>query len=164
QTGARGRGGDVSLTAGTAEVSGASAISSLGFFVAPPGDITVQVGSLHLLDNAVIQGGTFAELNGQSGRVTVRANDSILIARGAGISSQALSNDVGPVTVSAKSLTVDGGFIDTGTIGLGRAGNISIETGTLTLTNGSQITSSSGSHRGTRGGASFTRTTSARIA
>jgi filamentous hemagglutinin family protein len=157
-------GGNVTVSAtGTAVISGVfGGIFSSGF-AAPPGDITLQVGSLHLLDKAQIQGGSTADPNSRSGRVTVAANDSILIAGGAGISSQALNSDVGPVAVSAKSLTIDGGFISTGTFGAGRAGNISIDAGALTLTNGGQITSGSAEGSGPGGNVTIKATQSVTI-
>ena len=157
-------GGNVTVNAsGTAEISGEfSGIFSVGFS-APPGDITVHVGSLHLTDRAVIQGGSPADPTSRAGRVAVEAQDSILIAGSAGISSQALNNDVGPVAVSAKSLTLDGGFINTGTFGAGRAGTITIDTGTLTLTNGGQIASSSAENSGPGGNVTITATGSVAI-
>ncbi len=149
------QGGSVTVTAtGNAEMSGEnSGIFSIAFG-APAGDITVQAGTLRLTDRALIQGGIFipGSTPGQGGNVTVGAQNSILITDGAGISSQAATLPVGRVAVSAPSLTLDGGFINAGTLDVGRAGDIMIEVGTLTLTKGGQIVSSSVSNASGDGG------------
>jgi hypothetical protein len=127
---------------GEAQISGTSGgIFSIAFG-APPGDIALRVGTLRLIDGALIQGGSFAG-DSEGAKVTVEAADSIVIAERAGISSQALNLDVGRVAVSARNLTIDRGFINTGTLGVGRAGDISVDVGTLTMTRGGQIASSS---------------------
>jgi filamentous hemagglutinin family protein len=134
---------------GTSIVSSASQASPEDFTV--PAPILVDTGTLTLTDGALIQAGNFAD-NSQGGSVTVRASDSILISNGAGISSQSFNSDVGAVEVSARNLTIDHGFINTGTLGAGNAGDISIDVGTLSLTNGGQIASSSGANAGGNGG------------
>ncbi len=147
--GVPGQGGSVTVAvAGEATIAGpGSGIFSIASQADPldiltPGNVMVDVGTLRLTDGSLIQGGSFAE-DSQGGNVTVRASDSILIAEGAGISSQARNLAVGRVEVSAQSLTIDRGFINTGTLGVGQAGAIVIDVGTLTLTRGGQIASSS---------------------
>ena len=137
------RGADVTVTtAGEAIIGGGGG----GIFSiadgANPGDITVDVGSLRLTDEAFIQGGSFATQS-QGGNVVVRASDSIVISELAGISSQAFNLPVGQVTVSAPRLMIDRGLINTGTLGTGDAGPIVIDVGHLSLTRGGQIASSS---------------------
>ena len=134
---------------GTGIISSASQAAPEDLIV--PASILLEAGTLQLTDGALIQAGTFAD-NGQGGNVTVRALDSILIAAGAGISSQSFNADVGAVEVSAKNLTIDRGFINTGTLGAGNAGDISIDVGTLALNNGGQIASSSGANAAGSGG------------
>jgi filamentous hemagglutinin family protein len=107
----------------------------------PPGDIAVHAGTLTLTGGSVIQGGVFAGTLGAN--VSVTATGPIVISNGSGISSEAFSESVGRVSISAPQITMDNGYINTGTLQSGRAGDISIETGTLTLTNGAQIASSS---------------------
>ena len=135
--------------AGTAIVSSASQAAPEDLTV--PATIFLQSGSLQLSDGALIQAGTFAD-NGQGGNVKVQALDSINISSGAGISSQSFNADVGSVEISTKSLNIDRGFINTGTLGVGNAGSISIDVGTLTLTGGGQIASSSGANAAGNGG------------
>ncbi len=147
--GVPGTAGDVTVTvAGQADIAGPGtgifsfASQSDPADITTPGNIVVDVSTLRLTDGALIQGGSFAT-DSQGGNVTVRASDSILINGGAGISSQAFNLPVGEVAVSAQQLTIDSGFINTGTLGDGRAGNISVDVGTLTLSGGGQIASSS---------------------
>jgi filamentous hemagglutinin family protein len=139
-----GRGGTVTVNvAADAEIAGFNtSIGTTASGGASAGNIVIDVGSLRLTDLAAIQGGLFS--GDAAGNVTVTADGSILIGEGAGIASQAFAADVGSITVSAQSLTIDGGFISTGTLGQGRAGDISIDvTRGLTLVNGGQIASSS---------------------
>ncbi|HEY7554473.1 MAG TPA: filamentous hemagglutinin N-terminal domain-containing protein, partial [Candidatus Binatia bacterium] len=142
QTFGDGQGGNVSLTTdGAAEISGSS-ISSASFGTGLPGDISVNVGALTLTDASTIQAGLFSGTEGAN--VTVTARDSIVISNGSGISSQSFLSNVGQVAISAPtaSLTIDNGFISTGTLETGNAGDISIDVQSLTLTGGGQIASS----------------------
>ena len=142
----QGQGGDVSVTAtGSATISGAgTAISSGGnvgaFAVAPAGNIAVNAGTLTVADFGVIQNGTGLDV---AGNITVTATDSIVLRNGGAILSQAFTNSVGNVTISAPSLTLDSGLVQTSTIQEGNAGNITADVGTLTLTRGGQIVASS---------------------
>src|SRR2546425_10416722 len=105
------------------------------------GDISLETDILTLKDGARIQNG-FA-LSPRPGKISVTASDSILISNGGGILSQAFSEPVGPITVSALTLTIDNGFISTSTIQGGGAGDIVANVGMLRLTGGGQITNSS---------------------
>jgi filamentous hemagglutinin family protein len=140
------KGGNVRISAtGAAVVSGAGTGIANGGSLASPnarvGDISVNVGRLTLTDGATITNGSVI---GRTGNVTIEATDSIVIANGGGISSQAFGSNVGAVTISApQNLAIDNGFISTSTSGSGNAGPISINVGTLTLTHGGQIASSS---------------------
>lgn len=147
-TGSIAQGGNVTVTAtDSAVISGVGSDGSPGgifsssFGDGRPGDITVEAGTFTLKEGALIQGGTI--FNPQGGTVTVTARDSIVIAKGSGISTQASSQDVGQVAISAPSLVVDNGFISTSTLGTGRAGDILADVGMLTLKRGGQITSNS---------------------
>ena len=142
QTFGDGQSGNVSLTVdGAAEIAGSS-ISSASFGTGLPGDISVNVGALTLTDASTIQAGLFSGTEGAN--VTVTARDSIVISNGSGISSQSFLSNVGQVVISAPtaSLTIDNGFISTGTLETGNAGDISVNVQSLTLTGGGQIASS----------------------
>jgi filamentous hemagglutinin family protein len=108
---------------------------------APVGPIALTTGRLTLSDGARIQSGSILAARG--GEITVRARDDVLIANRAGILSQTFDQPVEQVSVSARSLTLDDGFITTSTLGPGRAGAIAVDVGTLALQSGGQIVSSS---------------------
>ena len=108
------------------------------------GDIEIKVGRLTLTGGAIIDSSTIR--TGQGGTVTVTATDSITISgRGEDFRSGFLNlaggqGDSGHVTISAPALSImDGGIIRTTTLGAGRAGDIEIQVGRLTLTGGGQI-------------------------
>jgi filamentous hemagglutinin family protein len=162
RTSSNGAGGNVAVTAtDTALISGAGAgifsgASSGALSNTSVGDISLNAGKLTLTDGAQIQNGSVI---GRTGDLTIATTDSIAISNGAGISSQAFGEDVGQATISAASLLIDNGFISTSTIGGGRAGDISVDVGTLTLANGGQIASSSAlSAAGAGGSLSVTAT------
>ena len=146
-------GGNVAVTVtGPALISGAgSGTSPTGIFTtssgttlvgdpAPAGSITLDVGSLDLRSQAVIQSG---DVTLQGGGITVTAHGPVSITDRAGISSQTFLQDVGSVTLSAPSVVIDGGFINSSTLEAGRAGSIVLNVGSLLLTGGGQIASSS---------------------
>jgi filamentous hemagglutinin family protein len=147
------RGGNVAVTVtGPALISGAgNETSPTGIFTtslgttpagvpAPAGSITLDVGSLDLRSQAVIQSG---DVTLQGGGITVTAHGPVSITDRAGISSQTFLQDVGSVTLSAPTVVIDGGFINSSTLEAGRAGSIVLDVGTLQLTGGGQIASSS---------------------
>jgi filamentous hemagglutinin family protein len=135
-------GGRVMVTAtDSAEISGSgSGIFSGSSGSGSIGEITVDAGRLTLM-GGVIQSGSSLDPGG--GNVTVTGRDSIVITEGGGISSQAQLQDVGAVAITTPSLLIDNGFVSTSTIGVGRAGDISVNAQTLALANGGQIASSS---------------------
>jgi large exoprotein involved in heme utilization and adhesion len=143
-TAAGGPGGNVRVQAtDSATFSGASSgILMSGFGTAHVGDIFVNAGTLTLTGGAQIQSGSVFNRS-QGGGITLAASRQIVISDGGGLSSQSFNLDAGRVVVAAPSLTMDRGFINTSTLGKGRAGDISLNVGTLTLTDGAQIASSS---------------------
>lgn len=146
-----GRAGNLTVTAtGSALIADAGSVSSGSFSEGSLSDVTAHFGSLTLTRGAVIQAGVFAGTTG--GNLTVTATDSMVISDQAGISSQAFTQDVGSITVSTPRLLIDNGFISTSTLEVGRAGRLSLSVGSLTLTNGGQIASSSIGQGGGAGG------------
>ena len=154
-----GSGADVRvISTGSAVLEGLfTGISTVSFFADPavptlglPGNISASFGSLTLTGNATIQSGVFA--GSQGGSVSLVATGPVVIANGAGIASQAFFNDVGNITISAPQIIINNGFISTSTLQSGRAGDISITAGTLTLENGGQIASASIASATGRGG------------
>ena len=118
------------------------------------GNLTVEVGQLVLREGAQIDSSSSG--SGQGGTVSVTATDAIAItgqdsAGGrSALSSSALGRDsnagnAGDLTISAPTLTLDGGRIVSNTVGEGDAGNIDVQVGTLTLTGGGQLFNGTGS-------------------
>ena len=109
-----------------------------------PGDITVNAGILTITNGAAITAGS-AQITGQAGQVAVTA-DSIVISAGGQIFSQSFAQDAGQVTIKATNqLTLDNGSIVTkasSPIG-GRAGDVVLNVGSASLTNGAAINSGS---------------------
>jgi len=143
--------------AGTGIVSGGSDVST---GAAPAGDIAVTSGRLTVTHDAVIRNGTFLT---RAGNISVAATDSIQITDGGGILSLAFVEDVGSLTVSAPTLSIDRGFILASTTGTGRAGDIAINIRDLSLTNGGQIVTSSAEATGPGGTLSLNATGSVSI-
>jgi len=104
------------------------------------GDLVVHSGTLVLERQGQLSAGSFAGTRG--GSLEVEGRESITISGGAGMSSQAFDQPVGPIKITTPSLIVDNGFISTATAGIGDAGAIALNVGTLTLINGGQIASS----------------------
>jgi filamentous hemagglutinin family protein len=115
------------------------------------GEITARFGSLTLTGGALIRTGSFAAGN-TGGAISLIADHEIMISGGAGISSQAYTQPVGSVFISADTLQVDNGFISSSTVDAGTGGSIGLVVGTLTVSNGGQIASSSISPATGRGG------------
>src|SRR5439155_1290896 len=149
QTGTNGGvGGNVTVNA---PISVALSGKSSGIFsdsgAARPGDISLDVGKLTLTGGAQIRSGSTAT---RGGNVTITASESVAISDTSGISSQSPVQDGGQVAISGRlgtsrrpAMIMDNGFVNTSTLGAGRAGDISLNVGTLALTGGAQIVSSS---------------------
>ncbi len=147
------QGGNILVTAGSALISGSgSGIfsgGSGGSAGAPAGNIALNVNQLTLTADGAIQNGTILD---RAGNITVSATDSIAISNGGKIISQAFADNVGDLTISAGSLLMDFGLIQASTIQAGNAGNISVNVGTLGLSNGAQVVTNSAASATGRGG------------
>jgi filamentous hemagglutinin family protein len=111
-----------------------------------PGDITVNAGTLTVTNGAAIAAGSSFS-SGPGGNVMVSA-DSVVISAAGQIFSRSFAEQSGQVTITANNaLTLDNGSIDTSTSSEtgGRAGDVVVRGGTVSLTNGANITSQSGS-------------------
>jgi large exoprotein involved in heme utilization and adhesion len=121
-------------------LSGGTLLSGVG--IGRVGDISLlDVGKLMVTDGAQIQSGSPFDFS-QGGSVTVKARE-IIISNAGGFSSQSFAKDAGRLDLSAPILTMDNGFVNTSTLGTGRAGEIKVGVGTLSLSGGAQIASSS---------------------
>ena len=107
------------------------------------GEVTINAGTLTITDGAVISAGSPSSL-GPAGKVTLTA-DSILLAKDGQIFSRSFARNSGPVTITAKELTLDKGSIVTSTSSEdgGRGGDVMIQGGKVILMNGARISSES---------------------
>ena len=111
-----------------------------------PGEIIVNAGTLTITNGAAIAAGSPTS-TGPGGTVTVKA-DSIVISAEGQIFSRSFAQGSGEVTITANNtLTLDNGSIVTSTSSEsgGRAGDVELNGGTVSLTNGASIKSQSGS-------------------
>jgi large exoprotein involved in heme utilization and adhesion len=108
-----------------------------------PGNIALYARTLSLTSGAVIANGTKIDAGPAAGDVTIQA-DSVDISGGSSISSQTSAKNAGTVKITAKALTLDNGSIITTTLSAGRGGNVQLTAadGTVNLLNGAQINSS----------------------
>jgi filamentous hemagglutinin family protein len=113
------------------------------------GDIYVKAGKITVTGGAQILGTTAG--GGQGGNMTVIAEDALVLAGASsdGVFPSALATNTldkghaGNLFVSAPTVTVDGGIIQALTTADGDAGAITLQTDSLSLTGGAQISSSS---------------------
>jgi filamentous hemagglutinin family protein len=140
--GGSGAAGRIILSAPTVTIEN-GAISTTTLSAGRAGDITLEVGQLTLKDLAIIDSSSFGA--GPGGMITVTARDSVTISGlgprggGGGIGSVAGgSGAAGRIILSAPRLTVEKGGISTETLGAGRAGDITVEVGQLTLRGSTQ--------------------------
>jgi filamentous hemagglutinin family protein len=124
------------------------------------GDIDITVGILNLTGGGMMSNSAFGT-TGTGGNITIRASDSVMISGSSplGIWSGLFSyawwegqGDAGNISVSTPNLTLSNlGSIGADTVGDARGGNIELAVQRLSLSDGGNI--SSGSHGGSgRGG------------
>jgi filamentous hemagglutinin family protein len=108
-----------------------------------PGEITVNAGTLTITNGAAIAAGSPIS-TGPGGKVTVTA-DSVLISADGQIFSRSVVQESGKVKITANELTLDNGSIDTNTSSESGnpGGNVELNGGTVSLTNGARINSQS---------------------
>lgn len=104
------------------------------------GDVGVHAKTVSMSDGAVIQAGTL-DTTAAGGNVTINAG-SIDIFNESGISSQASRADAGQIHISADTLILNNVSISSNTVSTGRGGNVTLNVGTVHLSNGAKINSS----------------------
>ncbi|HEX2825959.1 MAG TPA: filamentous hemagglutinin N-terminal domain-containing protein [Burkholderiales bacterium] len=123
-----------------------SLIDTSGSGTGPGGNIDVVADRVVVRDNSVLNS---AAVEGAPGAIRLTGLESIAILRGDGnpnLEAGLFSLSAGPqngsiISLSAPTVTIDQMSIRSSTFGSGRAGDIRIEGGTLSLLNGSQIDS-----------------------
>jgi large exoprotein involved in heme utilization and adhesion len=107
------------------------------------GDIFIDVGSLTITSAGIgcVAGGM---TTGHAGNITITATESVSIDDGAIRSSTFGAGDGGTISISTPVLTADSSVIRAiaGEYASGNAGEILLEVGSLALSNGAQITTS----------------------
>ncbi|TMA33016.1 MAG: CHAT domain-containing protein [Deltaproteobacteria bacterium] len=108
------------------------------------GDIRVETGTFSLTGGALMESGSPGV--GQGGSLSITGDDSITIADGSGIRSRG-SFGIGQIQLKTPLLSMDNGFISADTnvsaIQSFSAGDIRADVGTLIMSHGAQISSSS---------------------
>ena len=146
---------DIHLT-DALDMRNAGAILAVTSGAGSGGDIAVEVGNLTLTGGAEINGTTRGP--GPGGNITVTAHNSLSIFGRSSEPFLSLSGlvtnalDAGPaghIVVATPTLQMDDGVIQALTLGRGSAGEIRINVGSLTLTGGAAIsTSTTGAGQG----------------
>jgi large exoprotein involved in heme utilization and adhesion len=111
------------------------------------GNISIKTGRLSIKDGAAIATTTFGQ--GRAGNISVQSLDSISVANGSILSGVAggARGDSGTISLQTRSLSVTGGgFVQTQTLGEGKAGDIQVSATELASLsgNGSGLRSGSG--------------------
>jgi filamentous hemagglutinin family protein len=141
-----GRGGQLTITAKESISLADSSLLSNAFGAREAGGLTVETGKLVLTDGALIDSSSFGA--GPGGKLTVTAKESISISgrvdKPTGLFSTAHSDgNSSGLVVSAPTLAIQEGLILTNGLNAqsGHAGDLTLDVGTLVLTNGAKIRS-----------------------
>jgi filamentous hemagglutinin family protein len=148
-----GSGGDVSVETGSLTVTNSAVVSASTFGNGNGGNVRVKANTI-ALDDIVSGIGSEVKLtgSGRGGDVTIEA-DSLSVTNGAAVSASTFGNgDGGNVRVTANTVALDGttpnGQLSSviasgvGFTGRGRGGDVTVETGSLTITNGATVSAS----------------------
>ncbi len=140
----KGNAGSVFVQAsGRVSLASASFISSNVVGVGTGGDINITADSLSLTDGAALLTATPGQ--GNAGNVTIKADGAVLLDGAAKISgipvASSVYSGVGALP-AGKTFGFLGLIPDQGIVGNGKGGNINITAGSLSLTNGAQLQTS----------------------
>jgi len=156
-TASRGDAGDVLLSAPRISLDdGAEILVTTVGGGGNAGNMVMHVGRLTLTGGALIDSSALLGA-GRAGSVSITATEAVVIAgrdrlpspplgiffRSSILSLTDSNSNAGRITLSTPVLRMDDGLIGTSTFGAGRAGDIVVEVGTLTLVGGAQVDSSS---------------------
>ena len=145
-------GGNITLKSGAAIYATNSEVASASYTNQPGltgGDIDVSATSLFFLRNATLRSSAYRQANG--GSVTISATDSVSVTSGAQIGTEVLGQGkAGEVKITATNSVSLDGVGSNGSSGVVSQvlprrignGNITINTGSLSITNGAAISTS----------------------
>ncbi|MCF2148678.1 S-layer family protein [Desmonostoc muscorum LEGE 12446] len=98
--------------------------------VGQAGNINIQTGSLSMINTALLDSGTFGQ--GSAGNITIQAREAVLLDRSdiaSAVSRRAIFGKGGNIEITADSLSVvNGSQLSSSTFGKGDAGNVTIQT------------------------------------
>ena len=151
-TGSTGAGADLNIETGYLLVAGGAQVNSAVFGSGKGGNLTVNAGRVELIAGSGVAGssGLFAPIvpgaTGDGGDINVEA-DSLLVAGGAQAVTFSFSNGKGgDFNIKAREIELNStspngtpSGLFTNTIANGEAGNLTIDTGSLVVTNGAEI-------------------------
>jgi large exoprotein involved in heme utilization and adhesion len=146
-TTASGRSGAISITSPTLVLDEGAIILTRSLSGEDAGDVTVNVGALHLLRGSVIDSSTLGE--GAGGTITITASESV-VAQGRDIdgtpsrisSATAGGGGGGRILIGAPSVVFDDAVVSTTSLRDGGAGDITLNIDTLSISNGTVIDTS----------------------
>ena len=154
-----GKGGDLSINAVTVVATGTgsetlSLSTQTKEGAGDGGNLSLHTHTLALSNGARVDASNSG--SGAAGDINIVATEQISInGERSGIFSETNAPDAGhggAVDITTPLLTMNGGFIDTATVGNGDAGAINVHVGDLRLTGGAQIRSFSGGYDLNHGG------------
>ncbi len=140
-----GRGGDISVRAGSLTMTNRGSITSNTSGPGNAGDVRIHAGTVSISNFGRITSNTRA--GGNSGRVNVSASN-LLVTSGAQIAADTAGNGRGGnVTVSAETLQATyGGRISANTTNKGAGGNVSIRATQLQVSGNGRISTNTNNH------------------
>jgi large exoprotein involved in heme utilization and adhesion len=148
-TGSSGQGGTITTNAGTLSLTNGASMSTSTLGTGGAGTVAVITDVMSVATGSTITSGTNSQ--GAGGTVALTATESIMIAgrNAAGTQSQVTSNALssgngGQVVISAPMLTLSDALLQAtnGTGSTGRAGTLTVNAGTLNVTNGASLSTS----------------------
>jgi large exoprotein involved in heme utilization and adhesion len=143
-----GTGGDVRVNTGLLAISNSGEISASTFGSGAGGDVTVSANALSIVKDGLISASTFS--GGAGGSVTVIVPGPVSIngtsqTLTTGITSESGTGggNAGKVTVNAGSLALsNGGAVSASTFGSGAGGDVTVSAGALAITSTGEISAS----------------------
>ncbi len=152
EAGAMGNGGNVNINAGSLSLTNGAQISASTFGKGNAGNVIIQASTISFDGGrANFRSGIFNNVestgNGQAGEISIKTG-SLSLTNGAQLAAATFGQgNAGKVIIQASTISFDGGranfrsgiFNNVESTGNGQAGEISIKTESLSLTNGAQI-------------------------
>jgi filamentous hemagglutinin family protein len=144
QYGAEGASGNLTINASKAvNLSGKdSRLEATGSLLGKAGNLTIKTGQMNISDGAIV---TVNNLEGQAGNLTIEADSLLVTGKKSSIIGSTESGQAGNIYIRAGNSVIlnDQGEISVQADGIGKAGNLTIETGELQVSGRARATVSS---------------------